>query len=448
MELDLNRGMYKLFKVLLIGVFCVNLYANDLTYSFIKKGVDDNNTVLLIGGIQGDEPGGFLAASLVATEYNVTKGSLWVVPNLNFDSIIKNDRGAFGDMNRKFASISPDDPDIKSVNGIKKLLLDQNVSMVIHLHDGSGFYRPTYINEMKNPRRWGNSAIIDQEKLEFPSPYSNLKAIATQVIEKVNQNAIDDEHKYYLRNTNTALGDKEMLKSLTYFAITNAKPAFANEASKSLASHERVYYHLLAIEEYLKIAGIEFQRGFELNPKSIKKEIEKEIEIVLFNNKFYLSLNNPRAKIGYVPIPKDTALEYNCTSPLAALIKDKNGYTVHYGNKILTKLVPEFIDYSNLTSSIEIEVDDKKEQIELGSKIEVSSYIKVLKKDKIRVNVIGYGSKPVDESNIKISKKDIKKSFSIDKKGNIFRVELYEQSKDGDKFIGMFLVEFKDGKSS
>lgn len=447
MELDLNRGMYKLFKVLLIGAFCVNLYASELTYSFIKKGVDDNNTVLLIGGIQGDEPGGFLAASLVATEYNVTKGSLWVVPNLNFDSIIKNDRGAFGDMNRKFASISPDDPDIKSVNGIKKLLLDQNVSMVIHLHDGSGFYRPTYINEMKNPRRWGNSAIIDQEKLDFPSPYSNLKNIATKVIEKVNQHVIDDEHKYYLRNTNTALGDQEMLKSLTYFAITNAKPAFANEASKSLASHERVYYHLLAIEEYLKIAGIEFQRGFELNPKSIKKEIEKEIEIVLFNNKFYLSLNNPRAKIGYVPIPKDTALEYNSTNPLAALIKDKNGYTVHYGNKVLTKLVPEFIDYSNLTNSIEIEVDDKKEQIELGSKIEVNSYIKVLKKDKIRVNVIGYGSKPVDESNIKISKKDIKKSFSIDKTGNIFRVELYEQSSNGDKFIGMFLVEFKDGKS-
>ena len=43
-----------------------------------------NPALLVVGGIQGDEPGGFSAASLLVTHYRITSGSVWVVPNLNF----------------------------------------------------------------------------------------------------------------------------------------------------------------------------------------------------------------------------------------------------------------------------------------------------------------------------------------------------------------------------
>ena len=56
-----------------LAVFLCALNANELEYSLIKKGVDDNNTLLVIGGIQGDEPGGFLAANLLANEYKIIK---------------------------------------------------------------------------------------------------------------------------------------------------------------------------------------------------------------------------------------------------------------------------------------------------------------------------------------------------------------------------------------
>nr|WP_235598070.1 M99 family metallo-carboxypeptidase C-terminal domain-containing protein [Campylobacter hyointestinalis] len=164
---------------------------------------------------------------------------------------------------------------------------------------------------------------------------------------------------------------------------------------------------------------------------------------MLFDNKFYLSLNDPRAKIGYVPIPKNTALEYNSTNPLTALIEDKGGYVVHYGNKVLTKLIPEYFNYSDIESSVKIEADGVLKEISLGSKVNVEENIKVISRPNIRVNIIGYNSKLKDESGIIVNKKDIIRSYSIDKKGKIFRIELYEQ-KDGteDKFIGMFLVEF------
>ena len=70
---------FRLFLAVLAAASLAN--ASTLDYALIKKGEPSSNTMLLIGGIQGDEPGGFLAASIVATDYNITKGSLWVVPN-------------------------------------------------------------------------------------------------------------------------------------------------------------------------------------------------------------------------------------------------------------------------------------------------------------------------------------------------------------------------------
>lgn len=131
--------------------FISGLFALDLEFSVGENGksLDDNNTVLIFGGIQGDEPGGFHAASLLLSDYNITKGKIIVAPNLAFDSIIKRSRGKNGDLNRKFASISPKDPDYQTVKRIKELILLPEVSMVINLHDGWGFYKPTYIDAMK-----------------------------------------------------------------------------------------------------------------------------------------------------------------------------------------------------------------------------------------------------------------------------------------------------------
>ncbi len=124
--------------------FISGLFALDLEFSVGENGksLDDNNTVLIFGGIQGDEPGGFHAASLLLSDYNITKGKIIVAPNLAFDSIIKRSRGKNGDLNRKFASISPKDPDYQTVKRIKELILLPEVSMVINLHDGWGFISP------------------------------------------------------------------------------------------------------------------------------------------------------------------------------------------------------------------------------------------------------------------------------------------------------------------
>ena len=85
MEYDLNRGMLKLYSLIILLVLPFTLNAqNEFKFDLIQKGKQDNNTLLVVGGIQGDEPGGFISASILATHYEITKGSVWIVPNLNF----------------------------------------------------------------------------------------------------------------------------------------------------------------------------------------------------------------------------------------------------------------------------------------------------------------------------------------------------------------------------
>lgn len=52
------------------------------------NGTKPGKTLLIIGGIQGDEPGGFLAADFYA-DFSLETGNLIVVPRANFPSILK-----------------------------------------------------------------------------------------------------------------------------------------------------------------------------------------------------------------------------------------------------------------------------------------------------------------------------------------------------------------------
>lgn len=104
---------------LTILFFITSIFALELDFSVGENGksLDDNNTVLIFGGIQGDEPGGFHAASLLLSDYNITKGKIIVAPNLAFDSIIKRSRGNNGNLQALAQKILI----IKPFNALKSL---------------------------------------------------------------------------------------------------------------------------------------------------------------------------------------------------------------------------------------------------------------------------------------------------------------------------------------
>ncbi len=428
--------LYKIFFTLFIGSFLNASTVFD--FDLIKKGQENNNTLLVIGGIQGDEPGGFISASLLATHYEITEGSLWIVPNLNFYSIIKRSRGPYGDMNRKFAYLSKSDPEYATIQRIKSYIEDEHVKLIVNLHDGSGFYREHHIDATHSPYKWGQCSIIDQKNI-IVDKYGNLEDISLAVVGHVNENLIKDEDMYHLHNTKTKDGDKEMEKSLTYFAINNNKAAFGNEASKNLPTHERAYYHLLALEKYMDIVGIKYKRDFRLTPNGVYHAINDDIYISLYDGKIKLPLSRIRDSLKYFPIKKDAEVEFKASNPLLHIVKKGNIYTVHYGHRKLVKLKADYQEYDKENNRVNLEVDGVSQAVTFGTIVDVEKNFLVRDSNNYRINVIGYIAKKDKETNVTIEKSQIAKRFSVDKKGQIYRVEYYNKK----KFAGMILVKFK-----
>ncbi|UCG13798.1 MAG: hypothetical protein JSU72_04825 [Deltaproteobacteria bacterium] len=217
-------------------------------------------TLMLIGGIQGNEPGGFLSADLYA-DMALERGNLIVVPRANFNSILQFKRGVNGDMNRKFASERPADIEDQIVAVLKSLL--SNSDCLLNLHEGSGFYSPRWESDMVNPMRYGQSLIADADRYysERSQRWLELKAMAERVLYRVNQQIREPRHRFRFNNHRTADSDTshaEQRKSATYYALTTLGiPAFGVETSKSLPSTEmKVRYHNLIINAFMKELGI------------------------------------------------------------------------------------------------------------------------------------------------------------------------------------------------
>ncbi len=396
------------------------------------------NTVLIVGGIQGDEPGGFNAAALLVTHYRITKGSVWVVPNLNFISIINRCRGLYGDLNRKFAAITPSDPEYATIKKIKSIIVDDQVNVVLNLHDGSGFYRPDYIDRMHNPHRWGQCIIVDQERIDAEH-FGELGETARRVVADVNNHLLAPRHIYHVKNTHTRQGNAEMEKTLTYFAIQNGKSAFGLEVSKSFGTHKRSYYHLRAIESFLNLMGIEFERRFELTSRGVWNAINSNLNVAMYDNRIFLDVGNVRNRLGYVPLKKNADIVFTPSNPLVTIVNSGSGYRVFYGNRSLTRIHPQHFEYDTSFHTITMLVDGYEQDVGFGKVVDVNETFAVKPQSGCRVNVIGF-TRPgmTNESGVSICRNDILKRFSVDRNGNQFRVEVYRQK----RFAGMVLVNF------
>jgi hypothetical protein len=240
------------------------------------KGKKPGRTLMLIGGIQGNEPGGFLSADLYA-DMRLEKGNLIVVPRANFYSIITNQRGPNGDLNRKFnlednASTMED----QIVTILKKLISESDY--LLNLHDGAGYYHPTYIDKWRNPTLFGQSIVADCEEYRIPGSTKTLKLgeMARKILKEVNPHINGELYKFHFMDTRTDSEDsphREQRGSATYYALTKHHiPAFGVETSKFLPSIDlKVLYHNMVINAFMKHFGIIPESpGLNLDPPVLK----------------------------------------------------------------------------------------------------------------------------------------------------------------------------------
>ncbi len=222
-------------------------------------GKEPGKTILLIGGIQGDEPGGFLSADSYA-DMALLKGNLIVVPRANFHSILLNQRQVNEDMNRKFADDKWANYETKVVAILKDLIAESDC--LLNLHDGSGFYSDKWESNQRNPKRYGQSIIADYEKFELDDKRTTLMLgdIGREVVEKINKKIKKKDYLFHFNNHDTGSMTtihKVQRKSATYYALTKCGiPAFGVETSKSLPLELKIRHHVFAINAFMEKFGV------------------------------------------------------------------------------------------------------------------------------------------------------------------------------------------------
>ncbi len=227
------------------------------------SGDEPGKTIMIIGGIQGDEPGSYLTADLYA-DIHLKKGNLIVVPRANLYSILLNRRnGATGDMNRKFDKDKSQATHLEEeiVTILKRLIAESDC--LLNLHEGSGYYSPTWISDMENPKRYGQSIIFDTDSYPSrePGKMIELGTLARAVIAKVNEQLPNSRYHFRANNHNTSdKGSlhKEQRKSATFYALTQAHiPAFGVETSKQITDlATKITMQKLVINTFMAELGI------------------------------------------------------------------------------------------------------------------------------------------------------------------------------------------------
>lgn len=424
------------FLIVFFPLIC--LFASNTPFDLYKKETNPTqHTLLIVGGIHGDEPGGYFAPAILEKYYKIKSGNLWIIPNLNVDSIMANNRGIYGDMNRKFNVIDKNDNDLLTINRIKEIILEKRVDLILNLHDGFGFYRDIYEDANFNPSAWGQATIIDQDKID--DKFGNLDEIANQVNKSVNNEGLyQDFHTFGVKNTQTKQKDEQMQQSLTYFAVTHNKPAFAIETSKNITELTyKVIYQLKSIEEFMRIMRIDFERDFDLNNYEEVKSRIFDFGKVKINDNIALDLSDLKNNIRFVPLKKENN-KFDFTHTLAKVKYNDNKYEIFIGNIKVSELHPQIFDISTTNNKVKVIVDNKEIETSFANQIDIKNDFKIVKGD-FRVNIIGFSKDGIDsEDDILIKKSDIQDIYSIDNNKTKYRAEFY---KDG-KFCGMIVLNF------
>jgi hypothetical protein len=256
-------------------------------------GKEAGKTLLLIGGIQGDEPGGFISADHYA-DLRLSRGNLIVVPRANFKSIVLQRRKINEDMNRKFAEDHNSNYETKIVAILKKLIMESDC--LLNLHDGSGFFSEKWEGPDRNPMRYGQSIIADCDTYVNPLTGQTLYLgdTAQSISEQINKHIKDVRHYFHFNNhrtIETASKHKEQRKSATYYALyTCGVPAFGIETSKSLPLEMKVRYHNLVINAFMERLGIIPETpGLNLDPPELR------YLVISINDALPLAVKNEQA---------------------------------------------------------------------------------------------------------------------------------------------------------
>ena len=194
---------------------------------FVKTGATSGPTIMVVGGVHGDETAGYLAARQLRN-WTVQSGTLVVVSDANVPAIKANRRFVGRNMNALFPGKADGDGNQRLAYEIWNLIKQSKPDLLLTLHESRGFYR-------ENRARYGQTFTFD-----FP----NYRDRFARVAASVNAPIASPREQFSLKM-------EAFPTCPTYCATKYLKiPATSIETARPLPLSQRVNYQIQALRAF------------------------------------------------------------------------------------------------------------------------------------------------------------------------------------------------------
>lgn len=150
---------------------------------FVREAAEEGPTVLIIGGMHGNEPAGAEAADQIR-HWPITRGRLVVVPRANPPALELDQRRipdkprADGDLNRNFPATQRERGPIgPTAESLWAFIQDVEPDWILDLHEGYDFH-------VRNPRSVGSTIIHFDDEETNPYVEAMLEAVNAEVTDE------------------------------------------------------------------------------------------------------------------------------------------------------------------------------------------------------------------------------------------------------------------------
>ncbi|HLU48446.1 MAG TPA: succinylglutamate desuccinylase/aspartoacylase family protein, partial [Planctomycetota bacterium] len=220
---------------------------------WVVDGASSGPTVLITGGVHGNEIAGALAA-MEMSSWPIRRGRLVIVPRANVPALDAGTRATpfepedLADLNRNFPRQEGDDPRGALAGALWKLVLEVEPDWILDLHEGYGFART-------NDDTVGSSIIAD--------PRPEVVDVARRLVATVNAEIEEASQRFVLKR-NPVLG------SLARAAIDRLQMrAMILETTTKERLSVRVRQHRVLVRSFLMELGM-------LDPESATPRFVRE----------------------------------------------------------------------------------------------------------------------------------------------------------------------------
>ena len=202
---------------------------------FIKTGELSGPTVVVLGGLHGDEKAGYLAARELK-KWSVTRGKLVLLPDAHIEAIRRGARAYPRNMNALFPGKRTGDAMEKLAFEIWELMKKSRPDLLLTLHESRGFHAD-------DPKRYGQTFTYD---------FAELKPRFERVASRVNARISPPKHRFL--QFVAPFPSCPTYLSWKYLKV----PATSIETARPLPLALRVRYQLTALRGFFDEFGLKW----------------------------------------------------------------------------------------------------------------------------------------------------------------------------------------------